>query len=648
MRVRVFAPLLVALATVSPAVVSAADGAGSVGQQASPGLLGGRVLADDSPLAAASVYLYHLADAALVKATTDEHGGYRFDALPAGLYKVVAFKAGFLPAVVMLTRAAADLRQSVDLELEGEAFSGEAARDDFWAVRGEIPSDVLRDIEVALFANPAIDAGERRGALLAAAKVAASAGHLRTRMEAVAGVDALADYGAAQVTGGRLGLQGAVGGYEIGLTGDYRQLAAVDAASQPLAVGESRAMTFRLESPESTSVGVRTLTNTLTADGATGNSADFEHYQVNWSQRIGRNGQSDFAAQYTAENNFYRQSWMDLVGVPAASRTWVVEGSYTARLDDRSTIQTGLRYRLREDDLAARSMSLFLAGAGLPQENLDLYALGGTRVQPAFLVEYGLYTTLADGSTSLVPRGGFVVQLGGDWQVGSTIGHRLRVDGGDSRRDFIPAFYDQASTCELGENACYRVFLARQPEEGSARLSFGVTHREFADTLRLYFNEDVFNHLESLFLVRGDALSEAQVSWTHELTPRILATLSSSVAVGGGGELTGRDKLPYSNAVRYLVTSLDTRFERTSTGVFVAFQHLEQHLDPISGRGRATDVAVERLQLLLSQDLNVLLDLSADWALRVNMELSRGETLASATSDGALRRQVTGGVAVSF
>lgn len=71
---------------------------------------------------------------------------------------------------------------------------------------------------------------------------------------------------------------------------------------------------------------------------------------------------------------------------------------------------------------------------------------------------------------------------------------------------FIPAFYDQASTCELGENACYRVFLARQPEEGSARLSFGLTHREFADTLRLYFNEDVFNHLESLFLVRGEAL----------------------------------------------------------------------------------------------------------------------------------------------
>lgn len=81
---------------------------------------------------------------------------------------------------------------------------------------------------------------------------------------------------------------------------------------------------------------------------------------------------------------------------------------------------------------------------------------------------------------------------------------------------------------------------------------------------------------------------------------------------------------------------LDTRFERTSTGVFVAFQRLEQHLDPSSGRCWATDVAVERLQLLLSQDLNVLLDLSADWALRVNMELSRGETLASAASDGAL------------
>ena len=33
---------------------------------------------------------------------------------------------------------------------------------------------------------------------------------------------------------------------------------------------------------------------------------------------------------------------------------------------------------------------------------------------------------------------------------------------------------------------------------------------------------------------------------------------------------------------------------------------------------------LERLQLMLNQNLNILLDLASDWAVQLNMELSRG------------------------
>jgi hypothetical protein len=53
---------------------------------------------------------------------------------------------------------------------------------------------------------------------------------------------------------------------------------------------------------------------------------------------------------------------------------------------------------------------------------------------------------------------------------------------------------------------------------------------------------------------------------------------------------------------------------------------------------------------MLSQDLNVLMRLAADWAVHLNFEVSRGSlpfTLQSAAGD-EVRRRVTGGLSVRF
>jgi hypothetical protein len=640
-----FASALRAEAEASAVATGGAPAGDSVAAVAA-GVLGGRVVGSESPLHAASVYVYHLADSQLQKALTDSDGGFGFAELPAGLYKVVAFKPGFLPAVVLLTRAAANVRQFVDLELEREPVPGAVAADDFWSLRGEVPADVLRDIEIALFADPAVDAD-------AGHKVALGPtddGRFHAAMRAETGVAALVD-GTARLTAGRIAVEGQVAGMAIGLSGDYRQLHAA-AGGRPLAteVGASRGMRLELATSDQTRVDVRTLSNTM-AEGVAGpRGADFEHVQVSWSQRVGERGRSELAARYTAENNFYRQGWMDLVGVPNSSRTWSVDGAYTARLDERSSLQTGFHYRLREEELAA-GPRLFLAGAGLPTETLDLFARGGTQVQPALLVEYGLYATQVDGTVSLMPRGGFVMQLTDGWQLGGSFGQRVALDTETRRGDFYPTLWDDSAVCELGEDACYRLFVARGEEQSVERMSFGVAHRRFADTLRVYFNEDVFNHLESLYLVQGDELSELQLALTQELGSQVVATFAANLGTGGGGELAGRDKRTYRNQVRYLVTSLDAHFARTETGVFLAFHRLEQALRPVAGSATTTassTVAIERLQVRLSQNLDVLLDLPAVWALRLNMELARGGLLDTAPDRDGVRRQLTGGVAVSF
>jgi len=158
-------------------------------------------------------------------------------------------------------------------------------------------------------------------------------------------------------------------------------------------------------------------------------------------------------------------------------------------------------------------------------------------------------------------------------------------------------------------------------------LTFGAIDREFGETLRLYFNRDFFNRLESLFLVRGDRVPELQFGLTRRLSPDILPRIESNLASGGGGVLLANNRT-YENQIQYLVTSVDTRFEQTATGLYVAFHHLQQAFENVNRRGirSLSETELERLQFRVTQNLNFLRYLEADWAVHLNLELSRGST----------------------
>jgi hypothetical protein len=59
---------------------------------------------------------------------------------------------------------------------------------------------------------------------------------------------------------------------------------------------------------------------------------------------------------------------------------------------------------------------------------------------------------------------------------------------------------------------------------------------------------------------------------------------------------------------------------------------------------------MERLQVMLTQDLDVLSRLAADWAVHLNMELSRGNAVETdpQLEDEELRSRVMGGLTFSF
>ncbi|HSK78279.1 MAG TPA: carboxypeptidase-like regulatory domain-containing protein [Thermoanaerobaculia bacterium] len=594
----------------------------------------GRVLGEKAPLVAAGVYAYQLADLTLHKVVTDGQGNFLFQNLPVGLYKIVAHKPGFVPIVVMLTRTRAQAYQFLEVELAQRQVGQAPEQDDYWAIRARIPSDVLHEIDRDEIELPSFFPS-RSGAL---------AGNFHTEMQAISGVDDIAG-GDGQVSGAGLGIEGTLGSTKVELRGQFRQLDAAPLGVSGGAGGGGQASSVSLDVAGGGGSRISVMSrNDRMALRDSDSPVDFQHYQVNYSQDVGENGRSDFVALYTAENNFHRQGLGDPLDIPETSQSWRIEGAYTTALGDRGSLQAGLRYRERQFGLS----DVERPGKAYEKPTLssvDLFSRGGVSLQPSFVIQYGLYSTLSDGSLSLMPQGGFVLQLDSKWQVEASASQRVYQDA--AAPDFLPSLFQQNDLCEQGSESCYEVRFSRAAGEDNS-FSVGAVHRVVGDTLRLYFSEDFFDRLQSLYLVRGDEIPEVKMSLNRRLSPRVTTTWETSVAAGGGGMFVAPTGQPFENQVRYLITSLDTQFQRTSTGVFVSFHHLSQQLDPAAGTSGPSVARIEseRLRFMLSQDLSFLLDLAADWAVQLNMELSRGATPTEAQDH--LRHRFLGGIAVKF
>lgn len=611
------------------------------------GSLTGQVSTSAQPLEGSWIYAYELAEMSFRKVLSDGQGRFLFDRLPAGLYKVIAYKSGFTPSVALLTRATAEARQFLELELVAEEPVEVEDATGFWSIRERIPGDVLRDIEV-------LEAGEDQLAQDFSTHPDRSLFDvpIEAEMRAVAGFENGLELGDAQLAGGSVGVRGAMGDLDIGLTGNFVEaLPVAGATSDTSASGRQQLVSINLGHQSGTDVSVTSLNNTMSSQLGRGNPkpVDFARHRVSWTQRVGELGQSDFSAQYTEESNFYRRGPISPAGIPSSSKSWDVAGSYTAAPTQNSNIRAGFRLRERESEYEGRRFNSF---AQVPSERVDVFGRGGLQLKPAMLVEFGLYSTLRDGSLSLAPSGGVVFQLGGNWQAATAASLQVHEDDEYAllHRGFSPAYYGDYRSCEQNDQYCAQMLLTHTSEQGDGSLSIGATHRRFAETLRLYFDDDFFNRLESLYLVDGDSLPELQFALTRRLSRRILTRLESSVAAGGGGLLRGRGQSRYENQVQFMVTSLDTQFEQTSTGVFLAFHHLAQQLNPVGERRqREQAMQLERLQVVLTQDLDFLRRVASDLALHLNMEVSRGSTAdGSYHDDEEIRKRITGGVAVKF
>ena len=633
------------------------------------GRLVGRVHAGKAPLPAARVYVYDVADRSKQRTTTDRFGRYAFQPLPAGVYRVIAHRPGFVPAVAELVRTTGESAQTLDFELSARERrpAGEktgAEEEDFWSVRQRIPSDVLRQIQIA----EAI-AEDQDWALESAVQRERFEAELRT----LSGIEDAGGDAGARVLGSQFDLRSRFGETQLALRSDLREFERQVFNEDHQQLGDSQAFALdvnhRGSNVQITSQRHRFHGGDAAAwdDWGPMPFAGLESYGLRVEQAAGA-GDAHFEARYTADQNFHHgfgdlyagQSGLHSLALasidsPMSSTTLEFRGGYERQITANASLETGLTYRERQ----AYGNGPFSTWGEDPHQRFDVFSQGNWEIQPTVVLEYGMFSTLSDGNVSFTPRAGFVVELGSRWLAAVSASERV-----DSEhllfRDFLQVQYHDDDACTATFEHCYRIELSRRlgATDDSRRVEFGITERQFADSVRLYFSRDIFERLESLLLLDGDQVAELHFGLQQRLGEKILTRISSSAASGGGGLLRAADGSGdhLENQVRYVIASVDTQFERSATGVLLAFRRVDQELSPVARDARFPPagpnsvLSVERLQLLLTQGLPWVTGTGIqNWALQLEMQLSRGHLpVASSHDPDQLRRRVVAGIAVRF
>src|SRR5947209_721577 len=104
------------------------------------------------PVANALIIALNLKDLDSIQTYSSLDGTFAMPPLRSGIYKIIAVKQGFMPAIATVVPTKASHRVNLALESEKKAHKGK--NDEMWEIRASVPPDVLRTIEMVLAPAP--------------------------------------------------------------------------------------------------------------------------------------------------------------------------------------------------------------------------------------------------------------------------------------------------------------------------------------------------------------------------------------------------------------------------------------------------------------------------------------------------------------
>ena len=629
---------LTALAWVAPALLSggwlsAAPGPSPVLASAPPPPISGVVSHLERPIAGVLVVLYNLADASLSRARTASDGTFVMASAPAGVYDVVAYKKGFVPALVRLWHQALPEAVSavrIQLAARAEAASSRDAAASVWEMRDRLPADVLREISLE-------DAGGGpvRGA--AARLDGTFAGEVRTIADVSSGDTSLSRTA--------VGVHGGLpNGWKYDLRGDYAAVADTSGTTVfSTATGNAAGLALDVATSPFDNVRVSTRRHTLNFRDDRG--ASLQAHGVAWSRGGEEGSVQSVAARYVEETNLYRATSVGMSFFPLASRTWEVKGKYARPADDSPGVALAMTYRHREGTVGPSGVGAdgaFLLSA----PDADLSAATSVRLSSRAEAEGGVVARYLAGGYGIAPRVSLRYDLGSKTYVFVRGLYRV-AESGTGRGTVLPLV---ASIEENGEAAARRGFAMglerRSGDEASFRIE--ASDQRVSEAVRAFFEGDFLTDFDSIYLFDGNTVRQYQATGRHRLTDTVEGNVALRYGSIQGGPVS-ESATAYGigdNRGRFWSARAAVEVVPTHTGVALVVRGVRQHMAGLAA-SRANES--NKISVSLAQDLSVVgvTPFGSICKLLLALESARATARADREEPVATSR-LMGGVAISF
>lgn len=550
------------------------------------------------PAAKALVIALNVEDFSAAQAYTGGDGTFTLPQLKAGVYKVIAVKQGFVPAVTTIVPTRADHR--VNLRLVDEKHAKKDASQEIWEIRGSLPPDVLRELD-AVMAEPA-------------AAEPMELPKLRGEMLSLAGVGTETTRPAYAQTS--LGVQSRLGEkWQLGFRGNLQRIDAPEQAGENSAVAGSSVMSMELRSSATDSYRVASTKSWWRYRDAAGwdgdNQADIRAHDFEWEH-----GDSRVQIRYLAQDNLYHPSAFDSDRIEIAGDTPVLQ---LGRSD------LGVSLRVTQESLRAPS-----ASAMDPLRTADITANGSVDVVPALTLHYGLASRVGIDQSEWAPK------TGAQWKVTKTTSiiasgmYKVREDAGAA--SLLPSIVLPDDARTLPRYTYSLGFVSGRDDNN--RVSAIGTVTAVDAPMRVIFTDGFDQFWDGLYVDSGDVRRDLRVTLRRDLGRLVSFEITTA---GGNASSPLRD-----SRKDYVTADLQSRFRPTGTVIAVAYREIHQP-DPAS----LAEYRSERLNVRVSQSLYLPIDLQ----LLLGVELARSENspflVDVMTADGKSRKYL-GGVAVNF
>lgn len=553
----------------------------------------GSVTSSARPVSDALVIALNLDDLSATQVWTGTDGSFRMPTLRSGIYKVIAVKQGFMPAITTVVPT----RPNHSLSLKLETSKGRrSANQEIWELRALMPPDVLRELDFALAQQEAVEYDVPR---------------FRGEMSSLTGMSGASSPAFAQTT---LGVQGRIGeSWQVGLRGNLQRFEDPnDEATFGTPVAESSAMSMELRSSPTSAYRVASTRSSFRFidDGAGEQQAAISAHNFQW-----KSGPASVEVRYFEQEKLFRDA-------PDQSNVIEIGGAVPIVQTRRSDLGVSLRVTQQSIDTL-----------GTPLRLADLSADGTVFVADAVILHYGLAGRVGQEAHEWAPRTGAEWKLTRNTSLIGSVAYKV-LDREQAILTTPNLVYWSDNDRVLPRYAYSLGFVTGK--DAMNRFSAIATVSAIDDPIRVIFADEGAQFWDGLEVESGDVRRDLRLAYRREFGGFAVDVATTA------GTASSDDAFEAEREKVYVTGDLQSTFTPTGTTLAVSYREIQQPSETGSD-----DYHSERVHFRMAQSLYLPVDIK----LLLGLELARSENsrylVDTSMPDGRSKKYI-GGLALNF